>query len=150
MMKLNFRSREVAGGLSFVVVAILGLWISRDYPIGTATAMSTGYVPRLLCWILLVIGLLIAGKALLGEAAGIENIAWRPLIMVTVSILAFAFTVERFGMAIASVLVVVFGSFAGRDIRARSIIASAILLTAGCILVFVWALGQPIPILPGS
>ena len=40
-------------GLLFIAVAAIGLWASRNYPIGTTTRMGTGYVPRLLCWILL-------------------------------------------------------------------------------------------------
>src|SRR5215218_4511171 len=51
--------RDVLAGLLFVGVALLGLWLSRDYPIGTALRMGTGYVPRLLCWILLGLGLIV-------------------------------------------------------------------------------------------
>src|SRR5260370_31713213 len=45
--------KDVLAGLLFIVVAVLGLWISRDYPIGTALRMGTRYVPRLLFWLLL-------------------------------------------------------------------------------------------------
>src|SRR6266516_3144541 len=48
--------KDVLAGLLFIVVAVLGLWISRDYPIGTALRMGTGYVPRLLCWLLFGLG----------------------------------------------------------------------------------------------
>ena len=48
--------KDVIAGLFFMAIAVLGLWVSRNYPIGTALRMSTGYVPRLLCWILLLIG----------------------------------------------------------------------------------------------
>ena len=53
------RRKDVLAGLLFIAVAVIGLWASRDYPIGTATRMGTGYVPRLLCWILLGLGLVI-------------------------------------------------------------------------------------------
>ena len=46
-------AQERAGRALFMAVAVFGLWLSRDYPIGTALRMGTGYVPRLLCWILL-------------------------------------------------------------------------------------------------
>ena len=48
--------KDVLAGLMFMAVAAFGLWLSRDYPIGTALRMGTGYVPRLLCWILLGLG----------------------------------------------------------------------------------------------
>ena len=65
---------DVLAGLLFIGLALLGLWLSRDYPIGTALRMGTGYVPRLLCWILLGLGavILVQGlrAALASEASG--------------------------------------------------------------------------------
>jgi hypothetical protein len=65
---------DVLAGLLFVGLALLGLWLSRDYPIGTALRMGTGYVPRLLCWILFGLGavILVQGlrAALASEASG--------------------------------------------------------------------------------
>ena len=66
--------RDVLAGLMFVGVALFGLWLSRDYPIGTALRMGTGYVPRLLCWILLGLGVVVLVQglraALVSEASG--------------------------------------------------------------------------------
>src|SRR5262245_23581691 len=56
--------RDVLAGLMFVGVALFGLWLSRDYPIGTALRMGTGYVPRLLCWILLGLGVVVLVQGL--------------------------------------------------------------------------------------
>ena len=56
--------KNVLAGLMFIAIAALGLWLSRDYPIGTALRMGTGYVPRLLCWILMGLGAAIAVQGL--------------------------------------------------------------------------------------
>ncbi len=56
--------KNVLAGLLFVAVAALGLWLSRDYPIGTALRMGTGYVPRLLCWLLLGLGAIVLVQGL--------------------------------------------------------------------------------------
>jgi putative tricarboxylic transport membrane protein len=56
--------RDVLAGLLFIAVAVLGLWLSRDYPIGTALRMGTGYVPRLLCWLLLGLGAVVLVQGL--------------------------------------------------------------------------------------
>ena len=48
--------KDVLAGLMFIAVAALGLWLSRNYPVGTTLRMGTGYVPRLLCWVLLGLG----------------------------------------------------------------------------------------------
>src|SRR5262249_20603046 len=69
-----FARRDVLAGLMFVGVALFGRWLSRDYPIGTALRMGTGYVPRLLCWILLGLGVVVLVQglrdALASEASG--------------------------------------------------------------------------------
>ena len=53
----------------FIAVAALGLWLSRNYPVGTALRMSTGYVPRLLCWLLMGLGAIVLVQGLRETAA---------------------------------------------------------------------------------
>src|ERR1041384_4014646 len=74
--------RDVLAGLLFIGVALLGLWLSRDYPIGTALRMGTGYVPRLLCWILLALGAAVALQGVFGANDQIseDGPPWRALI----------------------------------------------------------------------
>src|SRR5713101_10022181 len=79
--------KDVLAGLLFVAVALFGLWLSRDYPIGTALRMGTGYVPRLLCWILLGLGTVILVQGLRdGQAerrlSSGDTSAWRPVVFV--------------------------------------------------------------------
>src|ERR1700741_3237015 len=86
-----FVRRDVLAGLLFMGVALFGLWLSRDYPIGTALRMGTGYVPRLLCWILPGLGAIVVIQGL-REAQGAlvtssgEASAWRPVVFVTASL----------------------------------------------------------------
>ena len=56
--------KDVIAGLLFSAVAVVGLYISRDYPVGSALRMGTGYVPRLLCWILLALGAVVLVQGL--------------------------------------------------------------------------------------
>ena len=107
------RRKDVLAGLMFIAVAVLGLWASRDYPIGTATRMGTGYVPRLLCWILLGLG--VAGRAQglrgsRGDALDRAPPIWRALIFVPASLLVFAFAIEPLGVVVAIVLLVAVGA----------------------------------------
>ena len=59
------RRKNVLAGLMFIAIAALGLWASRNYPVGTALRMSTGYVPRLLCWLLMGLGAIVLVQGLL-------------------------------------------------------------------------------------
>src|SRR6202048_5622532 len=86
--------KDVLAGLLFVAVALFGLWLSRDYPMGTALRMGTGYVPRLLCWLLLGLGawVLVQGffETQSERAASLSaTAAWGPLVFVTARLLIF-------------------------------------------------------------
>src|SRR5437870_8615442 len=97
--------KNVLAGLLFIAVAALGLYLSRHYPIGTALRMGTGYVPRLLCWILLGLGIVVLIQGL--REAPIEQpqslgalAAWRSVIFVTASLVIFGLTIERLGLVV--------------------------------------------------
>jgi putative tricarboxylic transport membrane protein len=143
--------KDVLSGLMFMAVAIFGLWASRNYPIGTALRMGTGYVPRLLCWILLALGLVIFLQGLRAQAergafAGERH--WRALIFVPASLLVFAAAMSRLGVVIATILLVGVGSLAGREIRPLEVIGSAIVLVFLTLAIFIWGLELPIPVWP--
>ena len=40
-------NQDFVSGLMFAGWGIAGLWIARDYPMGSALRMGPGYVPRL-------------------------------------------------------------------------------------------------------
>jgi hypothetical protein len=143
--------KDVLAGLMFIAVAVFGLWASRNYPIGTALRMSTGYVPRLLCWILLGLGVVIMANGLRAADnraafAGAQH--WRALIFVPGSLLVFAFAMDRLGVVIATVLLVVVGSIAGRELRLLEVVGAAVVLVVLTLVIFIWGLELPIPVWP--
>src|SRR6266705_3576412 len=113
--------KNVLAGLMFMAVAALGLWLSRDYPTGTALRMGTGYVPRLLCWALLALGggVLVQG---LGAAQAEQKAdgasGLRPVVFVTASLMIFALALESLGLVVAILLLIGIGAFAARELRA--------------------------------
>ena len=131
-----------------------GLWLSRNYPIGTALRMGTGYVPRLLCWILLGLGAVIFLPGLVreriqrGSAAGRGFTAWRPVIFVTLSLVAFALTLERLGLVIAILLLIGIGALAARDLKPVETLAAALVLILLSWAIFIVGLGLTIPVWP--
>lgn len=143
--------KDVLAGLLFMSVAILGLWVSRDYPIGTALRMSTGYVPRLLCWALLLLGctILLSGVRAADEDCEPDPVASsRALILVPAAVAAFALTLERFGLVVACALLIGIGSLANRGLRPVEAIATGIFLTLMIWAIFVSALGLTIRVWP--
>jgi hypothetical protein len=141
--------KDVLAGLMFIGVAALGLYLSRNYPIGTALRMGTGYVPRLLCWILLGLGAVVLVQGLrAGEPLGGPPLRWRPLVLVPAALLAFALTINRFGVVVAALLLIGIGSLARRDLCLIEVVIAALVLVAVTLGIFVWGLDLPIPVWP--
>jgi hypothetical protein len=146
--------RNVLAGLLFCAVALAGLFLSRDYPIGTALRMGTGYVPRLLCWVLLALGVLVGVQGLLEVDAGRPlpgpgTSAWRPVIFVIASLVIFGLTIERLGLVLSILLLIGMGAPAARGLRPLETLAAAALLIALAWGIFILGLGLAIPVWPG-
>ncbi len=142
--------KNVLAGLMFMGVALLGLWLSRNYPVGTALRMGTGYVPRLLCWILLALGAGVALQGVFGanDQVSEEGSPWRSLIFVSLSLIAFALTVERLGLVVASALLIFVGGVASRHLRIVEAAVTALVLVTLCVAIFIWGLALPIDVWP--
>jgi putative tricarboxylic transport membrane protein len=144
--------KHVLSGLMFVGIAVFGLVISRDYPIGTALRMGTGYVPRLLCWILLALGALIlfqgirAARLAQGERG--DAWGWRALIFVTASLVVFGLGLERLGLVISILLLTAIGSLATPMLRPVETAIAALVLIALSWGIFIVGLGLTIPVWP--
>ena len=143
--------KNVLAGLMFVGVATFGLWISRNYPIGTTLRMGTGYVPRLLCWILLGLGLVIFLQGLFESdrrqsRGGLA--AWRAVIFVTLSLAAFGLSIERLGLVVSILLLIGIGALAARDLRPLETAIAALVLIVLSWAIFILGLGLVIPVWP--
>ena len=146
-----FTRKDALAGLMFIAVATFGLWASRNYPIGTATRMGTGYVPRLLCWLLLGLGVLVAVQGVRSVAQEFpfaETRYWRAIVFVPAALLAFAFSINRLGVVVATGLLIGIGAVAGRDARPLETMLATVVLTVLTLAIFVWGLGLPIPVWP--
>lgn len=141
---------DVLSGLLFIAVAAFGLWLSRDYPIGTALRMNTGYVPRLLCWMLLGLGAVILAQGLRAPPARLMPMpqAWRAVLSVTAALVGFGLAIERLGLVLSILLLVGIGALATRTLKPveTAIAAAALILLSWA--VFIFGLGLTIPVWP--
>ena len=145
--------KDALAGLLFIGFAALGLWMSRNYPVGTALRMGTGYVPRLLCWLLMGCGLIVLMQGLRASTAhqpsqdyGLATL-W-PVAIVTVSLVVFGLTIERLGLVISILLLITIGSFADRQLRPWETLAAAAVLIVLSWAIFILGLGLTIPVWP--
>lgn len=148
-MSLVRNWNDVLAGIVLIAVALIGFSLNRDLAIGNATGMGPGYLPRLLCFILAAFG---AGIVVRGcMVRGIAE-AWipRPILWILASVAFFGLTIERFGLVVAIIGLVGLAVPAHGETRLTEAILLAIAMAVFSVLVFVNALGLPIPVWPSQ
>jgi hypothetical protein len=139
--------KEFWPGLIFVAVGLFAFLHAQQYRVGTLGHMGPGYFPIMLGLLLTVIGAIAVGRSLLvesGETVGTWPIG--PTLFLMAGVACFGFLIERAGLVIADVvlLVLVCGT------RWRDNLASMLVFIAGLtvasIALFVYALKLPIAV----
>lgn len=141
-------NQDTVSGLIFAAIGLFGLWVARDYQVGTALRMGPGYIPNLLCLGLIGLGAIIAVKGRIIGSGPLQGWRLRPLVTVTASVLSFALLLKPAGLALAAVVCVIVACFAGGRLRPLESILLSVALAAGVSVVFVAGLGLPMRIWP--
>ena len=59
-MKFDWRNnRDFWAGVVYITLGVVGMWIARDYPFGSALRMGPGYFPTVLGGIMIVFGIMV-------------------------------------------------------------------------------------------
>ena len=142
-------SKDFLSGVMFIAFGLTALWFGRHLQMGTTVRMGPGYVPHMLAYIMLVLGLIIAVIALFKDGDPVEPPKWRPITMVTVGIVVFALLFETTGMFPSLVALVLIASLGGSEFKLVEVIGNIIVLTILCILVFKVGLQMNISVING-
>lgn len=140
--------QDFAAGLMFLLVGAGAIWISADYPMGTAQRPGTGVLPHILAWCLVGTGAILIVKALLVGDVSVGGWAWRPFIMVTLATVAFGMLIDSAGLIVAMVASLTFCALGTPETRWLEFIMFLAIMIAIGVGTFVWLLGMPIPIWP--
>lgn len=144
-------SKTLASGALFVAIGVAGLWFGRTQSAGTLLRMGPGWLPRALSILLLALGAVVALTALRSTASddeAVERPVWRPLVLVTVSIVAFGLLLERAGLIAAVLVLVLVACMAEPRRGVVGPIVLAALLAALSWGIFVAGLGMPLSLWP--
>jgi len=142
-------SKDFLSGVMFIAFGLGALWFGRHLQMGTTVRMGPGYVPHMLAYIMLGLGLIIAVVALYSGGEQVEAPKWRPITMVTVGIIVFALLFETTGMFPSLVALVLIASLGGDEFKLTEVIGNIIVLTILCILVFKVGLQMNISVING-
>ena len=144
-----WNNRDFLAGLLFVVLGGLAVALARGYPIGSTMRMGPGYFPTVLGGILLLFGVYVL---LRGVRSGDEvkgEWGYRPLALISLSIVMFGFLLDRVGMVPAIVATLFAAAAAGREFRFKEVLLLAVVMTAFSVAVFSYGLKLPYPLLGG-
>jgi hypothetical protein len=139
--------QDLLAGLLFAAFGIAALWFGQDYPVGTLWRMGPGFVPRALAFGLIGFGLILVVRGISFDGEPVSPGRWRPVIVILLSVILFAVLLERVGLIVTTLAVTGLAAFAHRDgVRPLESVLLAVLLTVLSVGLFVFALGQQIPI----
>lgn len=143
MLEKDYRD-IVAGALLAALGVAISLYALSHYSIGTITRMGPGMVPVGLGVLLAIFGVVIGGTAWFREGNWPKVKVATPL-LVLVSILIFAISIERLGLVPAVFLSVLAATLAELKIYPVRSLILAVALCLLAYLVFLLGLRLPIP-----
>lgn len=136
--------RDVAAGVPAILLGSAGLWLSRGYPFSTLTDMGPGFMPVIVSLLTVAVGIGIAVRR--RDRAANGHLAWRAMIFVFAAMIAFGLSIERLGLVVATICTTIICAYATPEARWTEAISLGIGFAIFTVLVFVYGLGQPLPV----
>jgi hypothetical protein len=137
-------------GLLFIGFGLTALYFGRHLAMGTAVRMGPGFVPHMLAYIMIGLGLILSIIAAVTNNSEMTELPrWKPITLVTIGIFVFAALFERTGMFPALVALILIASAGGDEFKLTEVLGNIAVLTVLCILVFKVGLSMNISIING-
>jgi hypothetical protein len=111
--------------------------------------MGPGYVPRMLSYILIGLGIVIALRAIISPGETIERLRFKPITMITIGVVVFALLFERAGLAPALVCLIFLAALGGQEFKLLETILACATLIILCVVIFKLGLSMNISIIRG-
>ena len=141
-------SQEFAAGTTFIAFGVGGLWFGRNLKIGTASFMEAGYLPHLISWVLIGIGAVVLLRSLVVAGPKLTAWAWRPLLLLTVTVLVFGAMINTAGLVLTTIAVTLLANFAGESLKPIPLAILVCVMVAMMVGIFFYGLRLPIPVWP--
>jgi hypothetical protein len=176
----RFLSKDFLAGLMFVGFGVLAYAVAftdvsklvgqSRLALGTPVRMGPGYVPQMLAFIMMGLGAIIAIRAAIAAGEPIEGGKWKPIVMITLGVVAFGTLLEPAnvpaivswfvaglprwenpvsGLLPALVALVFLAAMGGDEFRWRETAVMCVVLFVICYLIFKWGLSMNIAMLKG-
>ena len=123
-------------------------WSFAQYQMGSAVRMGPGYFPAVLGGLLLLLGAAVIFRSLGADGPRVARFHFRPLILVSLSVLAYGYLMQPGGLVVATAAAVFIGALAGHEFKWKEVSVVALVLVLFSYLVFVKGLTLPFPMCP--
>lgn len=144
----KLKSSDFGAGVLFTAIGLFGLILSAKLTVGTASRMGPGYLPRAFAVMVAALGLVLIIRAMRKGTAELTAPKLRPFVAILGAIAAFGLSIERLGLVIAVLALVLVASLGSPDLTKRGAFSAAITLALTSYLLFVRLLDLTIPVWP--
>jgi hypothetical protein len=149
-MQIEIRNnKDFWTGVMLIATGAAAIVVARDYAFGTALRMGPGYFPSVLGGMLILFGIYLVATGLRRNEKIEGNWSLRALIVLPLSLVLFGLLMEYAGFVPAMMVLVVGSSAAGREFKLVEALALAVGLTFFAVVLFIWGLGLPYPLVVG-
>jgi ABC-type polysaccharide/polyol phosphate export permease len=145
--------RDAKGFWSGVMFAAFGVFFvvfARQYDMGTAARMGPAFFPTMLGGLLLLLGAVIAIRALTVQTKDghVDRFHFKPLTFVLGAVVAFGLLLRPGGLLVSLAALVIISSFGSDEFRLRDVLLLTVFLSVLVMIVFIYGLGMTVPVLP--
>ena len=150
-MNLTFLERkDFWSGVMLIAIGGAAIFIARNYEFGSSLRMGPGYFPVVLGGLLIAFGVFIGAKGFRPDAETLEQ-SWslRALIILPLSLVLFGALIDRAGFIPAMLALIIGSATASVQFRLIEMLWFSVVLTALCVIVFIWSLGLPYELIIG-
>ena len=141
--------KDAGAGLMFAAFGVFAVTVAAmHFPIGSAFRMGPGFFPLIVGAVLILFGAILMGRSVVTEGSRIPRFRIRPLVGVLFAILAFAATIESYGIIVAACALVVLCRAGGWDFSWRESLVLGVVLAALSVGIFVFGLSMPFRLWP--
>ncbi len=138
----------LGAGLMFICFGALGLWFGRGLATGSAQEMGPGYAPTLVCWGMVLIGVVVLVHSVRRGTDPIDAVSPRAVLGIVAALVVFAATIGSLGLVLASMLTVAVACLIEPKLRWKEVVLLSVGLSAAALALFVFVLRIPFRIWP--
>ncbi len=136
-------NRDALAGLLFIALGLVGFLVALSYDFGNLSDMGPGFFPRVLSVILVGFGVVTLFKGLRFKVQIEEGWNWLALSLLMGALVGFGWTMERFGLLPALVILIFVSALAGREFKFTETLILIAVLSLMAVAIFIWGLGLP-------